>query len=47
MLDAACGPENCLRYDRFGTSVAVQLEYMLDRWPEDVPTEIVEKYNLG
>ena len=44
MLSSACGPENCLRYDRFGASVAVQLKYMLDRWPEDVPTEIVEKY---
>lgn len=47
MLRAACGPENCLRYDRFGEPAEDQLKYMLDRWPEDVPTKLVEKYALG
>lgn len=48
MLDSACRyGENCLRYDRFGAPAEDQLKYMLDRWPEDVPTKIVEKYNLG
>lgn len=47
MLSAACGPENCLCYDRFGEPAEDQLKYMLDRWPEEVPTKIIEKYNLG
>ena len=49
MLSSACGPENCLWYDRFGEPAEDQLEYMLDRWPEpeEVPTKIIEKYNLG
>lgn len=47
MLVAACGTENCLCYDRFGEPAEDQLKYMLDRWPEDVPTITVEKYNLG
>lgn len=47
MLSSACGTENCLWYDRFGEPVEDQLKYMLDRWPEEVPTKIIEKYNLG
>ena len=47
LLIEECGPENCLRYDRFGEPAEDQLKYMLDRWPEDVPTKLVEKYNLG
>ena len=46
LLIEECGPENCLRYDRFGEPAEDQLKYMLDRWPEDVPTKLVEKYNL-
>lgn len=47
MLSSACGPENCLRYDRFGAYVEVQLKSMLDRWPCEVPTKLVKIYDLG
>lgn len=47
MLSSACGPENCLRYDRFEKPAEDQLKSMLDRWPGEVPTKLVKTYDLG
>lgn len=47
MLKFACGPENCLRYDRFEKPAEDQLKSMLDRWPGEVPTKLVKTYDLG